>query len=238
MSMLLFAGDTHGHHAHLARIAQRHQPAAIIHVGDLGLTKPFADALADVRAICPVYFIAGNHDFDTIAHHDCLFSDTREWNLHGRVIEVDGVRIAGLAGNFQGRVWHPPKTPRFARRTAYLSICGQGNRWRGGLPLKRRGAIWREDYDALSEQRADVLITHEAPGCHRYGFDVLSELGGLMGCTHHVHGHVHDQYNTTLDNGVQVHGIGLRGIGDIQGHVIRKGEPDDARPGQRATVPI
>lgn len=236
MPMLLFAGDTHGHHAHLAAIAQHHQPAAIIHVGDLGLTRPFAEALGDVRGICPVYFIAGNHDFDTIAHHDCLFEDTDTLNLHGRIVEIDGMRIAGLAGNFQRRIWHPQHGIRFARRKEFLEVCGKGNRWRGGLPRKPRGAIWREDYDALAKQRADVLVTHEAPGCHRYGFDVLSELSGLMGCTHHVHGHVHEQYNATLDNGVQVHGIGLRGVDDIHGHVIRTGEPDDASLGQRATI--
>lgn len=218
--MLFFAGDTHGHHAHLAEITRRHRPAAIIHVGDFGLTQPFAEALADVRATCPLYYIAGNHDFDTVEHHDRLFEDTDQWNLHARVLEIDGVRIAGLAGTFLRRVWHPHHGVRFARRQDFLATCGKGNQWRGGLPRRVRGAIWPEDHDTLAEQRADVLVTHEAPGCHPYGFNALSALARLMGCTDLVHGHLHEQYSATLDTGLRVHGIGLRRVIDPQRRAI------------------
>lgn len=38
-----------------------------------------------------------------------------------------------------------------------------------------------EDFDALFDQGpADVLISHEAPSCHRYGFKVLDELAELL----------------------------------------------------------
>lgn len=45
------------------------------------------------------------------------------------------------------------------------------------------------------------LVTHEAPGCHKYGFDALSELAKMMGAKTIFHGHQHEQYTTTLPSG-------------------------------------
>lgn len=32
-------------------------------------------------------------------------------------------------------------------------------------------AIFPDTYNRLADLEADVLVTHEAPGCHRHGFD-------------------------------------------------------------------
>ena len=53
----------------------------------------------------------------------------------------------------------------------------------GGLPLRRRDAIFPEDLTALGRLRADVLVTHEAPSSHRYGLSASTwqrPLAGLV----------------------------------------------------------
>jgi hypothetical protein len=42
-------------------------------------------------------------------------------------------------------------------------------------------AIWREDIEALAAQRADVLVTHEAPSSHPSGVAVIDALARRMG---------------------------------------------------------
>jgi len=229
--MLLFAGDTHGQHQHLADVAVLENPDAIIHVGDFGLEVSYREAFEDVLAICPMYFVAGNHDFDNVRYHDNLLIGTEGFNLHGKVIEIAGLRVAGLAGNFQEKVWYPPAKPRFDRPQDFVRVCGKGNRWRNGLPLKTRGAIWWSEYERLAAMRADLLITHEAPGCHKYGFDVLTELAEFMGASMLVHGHHHERYVTQARAGLTVVGVGLRGVSRANGDCLRPGDIDDQREG-------
>ena len=221
-NQLIILGDTHGDHAHVAELARTHRPAAMIHVGDFDLETPFRQAFAEVLAICPLYFVAGNHDFDNEAYYDHLYQDTAELNLHGRVVEIAGKRVAGLAGNFQAKTWYPPDRPAKAQsRREFLHIMGKGNWWRGGLPLKRRGAIWPAEYDALAAKRADVLVTHEAPGCHRYGFDVLTDLAHAMGASTHYHGHLHVHYaDGPDDRGLTVRGVALGAAINEAGEVL------------------
>ncbi|MES1949753.1 metallophosphoesterase [Salinisphaera sp. S4-8] len=219
---IIVLGDTHGDHRHVIELAWRHRPDAMIHVGDFDLEQPFRQAFADVLVICPLYFVAGNHDFDDATYYDHLFHDTQQLNLHGRVVDVNGLRIAGLGGNFQSRIWYPPNVaPRFESRREFLRTCGKGNWWRDGLPLKRRGAVWPDEVENLATERADVLVTHEAPGCHRYGFQALTQLAHDLGARTIFHGHVHEQYTHEADErGVTVHGIALGGAVDLAGSVV------------------
>ena len=61
---IIVLGDTHGDHEHVIELARRHRPDAMIHVGDFDLQRPFHEAFGAVLDICPLYFVAGNHDFD------------------------------------------------------------------------------------------------------------------------------------------------------------------------------
>ena len=228
---VIVVGDTHGDHAHVITLAREHQPDAMIHVGDFDLEAPFTDVFAPVLEICPLYFVAGNHDFDNADYYDHLFQDTAELNLHGRVVDVLGLRIAGLGGNFQSRIWYPPDVEaRVKSRREFLRMCGKGNWWRGGLPLKRRGAIWANEVDNLATKRADLLITHEAPGCHRYGFEALTALAHSLGARALYHGHVHVQYDHGPDErGLTVHGVALGAAMDLEGKILHWG-PRSQRP--------
>lgn len=52
---------------------------------------------------------SGNHDTDNVENYQNLFEDGlfKSRNLHGRIVEIDGLRFAGLGGVFRGEVWFP-----------------------------------------------------------------------------------------------------------------------------------
>ncbi len=90
--------------------------------------------------------------------------------LHARVVEIAGVRIAGLGGTFRPRIWEPPEPPRVQRRAQLPEdLAGLGPGWRedhiGALihSLRRNGDLDPRTTNISAGQRADVLVTHEGP---------------------------------------------------------------------------
>jgi hypothetical protein len=112
--------------------------------------------------------------------------------LHGKVLDLDGIRVAGLGGNFMGRVWAPPSTASFSSKTVAMKRGPYA--WRDGQRQspKLNGAIYPADVAVLAEMRADILVTHEAPSCHPFGWDALDQLARDMGVVRSFHGHTHD----------------------------------------------
>ena len=231
--MILFCGDTHGQFEHIIEAVQAHRPAAVILLGDVQAKRPLEVELASIRDKTEIWFIHGNHDTDSEADHDHLFGCAlAERNLHGRVAEVAGLRIAGLGGVFRGKVWTPPAPATFENPQQYLAQCGKGNFWRDGLPLKHRSTIFPVDYGSLAGEQADVLVTHEAPSSHPHGFAAIDELARRLGVTSSFHGHHHDRLDYRAGRprlGFDAFGVGLRGITDQDGRVILVGEIDEAR---------
>ena len=181
---------------------------------------------------------AYNHDTDSDADYDNLFeSELADRNLHGRVVEIAGLRVAGLGGVFRGQIWMPPALPLYDSQGEFHRCCGKGNRWRGGMPRKHRSTIFESDWRSLASKRADILITHEAPGCHHHGFEALNELGRAMRVSRIFHGHQHDRldYSDQFDRlGHQAFGVGFCGITDQDGREIRPGDFDQNRTGRQA----
>tara|TARA_R110001599_G_scaffold127379_8_gene300746 strand:+ start:10730 stop:11440 length:711 start_codon:yes stop_codon:yes gene_type:complete len=227
---LLFAGDTHGALTHLERLKTS---LPIIHLGDVApLHGRLIEALSPTLAE-RFWFIPGNHDFDKQLYMDQLMSGgLEERNLHAVVREISGIRVAGLGGVFMQRVWHPGLgPPKFATRESYISQLPKKDRHR--LPMTVAGAVWFEDYEALFDQKADILVTHEAPGCHRNGFDDLDSLADAMGCRLIVHGHHHQYYQTSVNQGrTRVLGVGYRGVCDVEGNRLIPGTYDEQRMGK------
>ena len=103
--MIWFLGDPHGRFDHIISLVKLHQPAAIVFLGDLECGLPLNVILKPILDLTQIWFIHGNHDTDTQAHWDNLTqSGLGHRNLHGRVVEIDGVRIAGLGGTFESPV--------------------------------------------------------------------------------------------------------------------------------------
>jgi hypothetical protein len=145
-------------------------------------------------------------------------------NPHGRVVEVAGQRIAGLAGVFRGQIWAAPGKPQYASKEVYLARCGKGSRWRNGMPRRHRSTIFPDDYQTLLTEQAGILVTHEAPSCHPHGFREIDDLARGLGAKTTFHGHHHEQidYNQKAIGqlGFTPYGVGYCGIRDQFGMTV------------------
>ena len=233
--MILFLGDTHGRFAHVLEVVQQAQPAAIVFLGDLQAQRPLHEELAAIVDSTAIWFIHGNHDTDSNADYDHLFgSALAERNLHGRVVEIDGQRIAGLGGVFRGQVWMPPGPWAYESPSDFAEHCGKGNLWRGGVPRRHRSSIFPSDFQAFAGLRADILVSHEAPSAHPNGFSAIDELARSLRVRKAFHGHHHDRldYSAHAERlGFAAHGVGFCGVSDVDGRVLRAGDFDWRVPG-------
>lgn len=233
MGRILFCGDTHGRFAHVVKAVHEHQPAAVVFLGDLQPQRLLDKELEEILDLTEVWWIHGNHDTDSEEDYDNLFgSALADRNLHGRVAEIAGIRVAGLGGIFRGQVWLPPKPARFASPAQFTAQCGKGNLWRGGLPRKHWSSIFPSDYAALAAERAEILVTHEAPSCHPHGFSEIDELARKLGVHASFHGHHHDKpdYGNHRERlGFDAYSVGLCGITNDCGREIRAGDLDELR---------
>lgn len=178
-----------------------------------------------------VWWIPGNHDTDTEAFYDNVFmSELADRNLHGKVVDIAGVRIAGLGGVFRGRIW----SPHLAQWSVYspeelLENMPSRLRFRGGINLKHRSTIFPSLYMNLRMQQADILVSHEAPSCNRFGFTALDRLGRQLGIKKAFHGHHHDTYDYSPHFprlGFEAYAVGYRGVTNLAGEIIRAGDMD------------
>ncbi|QLB12252.1 Icc-related predicted phosphoesterase [Bisgaardia hudsonensis] len=227
--MILFAGDPHGSYSHLYPFVKEQSGVALVILGDLQLTS--AEELDNLSKYCDIWFIHGNHDSKTISAFDALWgTQWRERNIHGKVVEIQGVRIAGLGGVFRGQIWMPPNKPLFLDPIHYCQYCQQEKIWRGGLPLRHRTSIFPSDIETLEQQQqADILITHEAPKPHPSGFKVINRLAEKMAVKHVFHGHHHDSFNYDLSKKnihYKITSVGFRSLSDIDGNALLIGIDD------------
>lgn len=209
--MILFCGDPHGEFEHIIQHVQQSTPAAVIILGDLCLSQSFEQTFAPILERTDVWFIHGNHDTDEVRYHDHLFA-CPERNLHGRVVDIDGLKIAGFGGIFRSQVWYPPALPRYTTRKNFIAHCGKGNLWRGYLPRKHRSSIFPEDIQYFEGLKADILVTHEAPIAHPHGFLAIDELAQSLGAITIIHGHHHEPFNYN-DN--SAFNIGIHGLMEL-----------------------
>jgi calcineurin-like phosphoesterase family protein len=215
---ILFAGDPHRNFSPIIRACLTHPPGHLVLLGDLDCPRPITEIFAGPFAAgWRVHWILGNHDCETEAAYDNLVMNQPDGDLGFRVIDLDGVRVAGLPGVFKPSVWYPRsddgtnrvEPPRYQTREAFLAAQPKERWWRDGLPLWHRDTIFPDDFDRLAKQNFDVLVSHEAPSSHQHGFAVIDQLVASAGARLIVHGHHHDSYAATLPNGIAVRGLGL-----------------------------
>ena len=89
------------------------------------------------------------------------------------------------------------------------------------MSLKYKGAIWYDEFEVLKTLKADILVTHEAPGSHRHGFDVIGDLAVAMGVKNIFHGHLHENYAGTIKNNINVFGVADRAVADLVGNTLK-----------------
>lgn len=176
-----------------------------------------------------VAFIHGNHDADSYEHWTMLHDCGAALALHGQVLDLSGVRVAGLGGNFMGRIWSPPAQASFANK--HLAMNRGPYQWRDGQKPNPslNGAIYPDDVTMLARQRADILVTHEAPSCHPYGFEAIDGLARSLRVVRSFHGHQHDdrsdEYARLREKlGFDARAVEFCGIKNGLGQLIRSGE--------------
>lgn len=203
---LMFFGDPHGDFRPIIAAVQRYRPEAIILLGDVQARQPLHIELQSILDLTQVWYIHGNHDTDTDADYDNLWgSELADRNLHGRVVEIAGYRVAGLGGVFRGRIWDPgePKEKVQFRSPddllRYMTRRGApADLWRGGIARRHHSSIFQAEYEAMLALKADVLVSHEAPiaapsgyTSRHVGFQAIDDLALSLGATLAVHGHHH-----------------------------------------------
>lgn len=239
---VLYCGDPHGEFGQVIKAATELHASAVVLLGDVDAARPLWEELEPI--VDRLWFIHGNHDADTDANWLRITGkEIGHRNIHGRVVTLpDGTRLAGLGGVFREAVWYPglhgaAGDPKFRSRGEHGSATPKQNRWKhpdpahgavgaaGHPKLSDNGhrrhfaTIYPDELDRLADLRADVLITHEAPGYHPNGFEILDTLAQVMGVKATVHGHHHDCLDSSARwaaQGFASFGVGLRGVAAIE----------------------
>ncbi|SEF34408.1 metallophosphoesterase [Variovorax sp. NFACC27] len=193
---LMFFGDPHGDLEPVIAAVERFRPEAIVLLGDIQARRPLHIELGPILDLTEVWFIHGNHDTDSDADYDNLWgSELADRNLHGRIVEIAGFKVAGLGGIFRSKIWDPRqplKEAAFASADALRRSMRPEERWRDGIARRHRSTIFPDDYQPLLRSpSADILVTHEAPAAHPHGWQAIDGLAEALGVQLVVHGHHH-----------------------------------------------
>lgn len=217
----MFCGDPHGEFELIRGYGQNAD--VVVLLGDQTPAKALVDELGSVVAE-RAWFILGNHDGDSAGYLAAHRGDIWMRNLHAKVLDFDGIRVASLGGVFRGQVWEPrTEDVRFITREAMIEVTPFNKRFIYSLPERHWTSIFPEDFEALlAEAPADLLVCHEAPECHKHGFKEVGDLARALGVRTIVHGHHHRSYKDVIEGGITVHGVGIHGFqildaADIEG---------------------
>ncbi|SFQ67517.1 Predicted phosphoesterase [Variovorax sp. OK605] len=221
---LMFFGDPHGDLDPVIAAVERFQPEAIVLLGDIQTRRPLHIELGPILDLTEAYWIPGNHDTDSDADYDNLWgSELVTRNLHGRIVEIAGYKVAGLGGIFRSKIWdprRPTKEAAFQSSEAMRRTMKREERWRDGISRKHRSSIFPDDYQQLLRGGpADILVTHEAPSAHPHGWQAINELAEALGVQLVVHGH-HHQNIDYLAEGLMTAAAPFRAFGvDMGSHL-------------------
>ena len=236
-SGIMFYGDPHGVWWPLFDVVEHKKPDAIVILGDLVEPKRYPESVQVARdalnklldAGIDVRLISGNHDTDTVAAHDLVFEEFGAHLIDGKVVELGRkkLRVAALGGVFRGRIWYPRgvenggETAKFHSASGLLAATPKSERFRNRIPLKQHSTIFPETVRDLAQQKADILVCHEASSSHDFGFPVIDQLAADLGAKLIVHGHHHQAYSAHLKNGIRVRGVGMAEAWDLSESEIR-----------------
>ena len=214
--MILFVGDCHGDFEPMLEVAA--SATAVILLGDQEPLDDLASILGPEIAE-KTWWIFGNHDSDDpeyLTHHAYM----ADRNLHCRVVEIDGLRIAGLGGTFRSNVLGvdrqtplrdlPRIRPQDTRQS--LAMIRKDRK----LAPQDHTTIFPEDLNLMaglaSKTRVDVFISHEAPESHKLGYRILGDVARALKARLHIHAHHHERYDAMIDGGIRVAGVGMSGM--------------------------
>ena len=174
---IYFIADTHNNLAYNDKMKEEIKEAnecdCCILLGDHSAGD--LEAITSIVTV-PIYGILGNHD------HWHLFDSFNITDINGKVIEVKGVKIAGLAGSFKYK-----NSPSSCLYTHEESI---------------------NILDKL--EPVDILVTHDKAYLEESTDTVHNGLKGITYYLYknktplHIHGHIHEEKEYYLKNNTKV----------------------------------
>lgn len=195
----------------------------VLSAGDL--PTEYLDFLCTALNV-PIFYVRGNHDGDYPAGR---YAGSE--NVHGRIVEYQGIRIAGFEGSRRYKEGSCQYTERAMSRVVRVS-----------------------QVKALRLGRPDIVLTHAPPaGCHdghdvcHRGFQCFQRIIDSWQPRFLVHGHTHRHYgqemvstvgNTTVINAFPLYRFELPEVVPLSSHseAMRRTELRGARttlpPGQ------
>ena len=210
-NMILFTGDAHGDFVPV--IEEASEAPAVVLLGDQEPLNNLAVELGP--GVAPkTWWIYGNHDSDYLCYFES-HSPMADRNLHCRVVEIEGIRVAGLGGVFRAKKFRIDK----ATRLDEVDLdCPQDTR-EAWIRRRRSGRAYPADFTSIFPDdiktllslagQVDVLVTHEAPESHSFGFWLIGDIARAMGVKMLIHGHHHERYSATIVGGIRVEGLGM-----------------------------
>lgn len=192
---ILCIADAHGLLHHARDVLKNIPPQeynCVISLGD-----NYIDDLNIIKECVPtnVYGILGNHD-DYNALEKCNIT-----NIHKKIINIDGVKIAGFQGSNK---YKNVEYPSFTQEESILE-CNE-------------------------IEPADILISHTGP-YNLYNHDIAhTGLSGISNYIKknniilNIHGHMHDnmvKYSTNGTKVICVYGIAIVNTGDMSVNIIK-----------------
>ena len=228
----MFFGDPHGDLESVIAAVEHFRPEAIVLLGDIQARQSLHIELSSILDLTEVWFIHGNHDTDSDADYDNLWeSDLADRNLHGRIVEIAGYKVAGLGGIFRSKMWDPRQpieNAAFQSSDAMRRTMKREERWRDGISRKHRSSVFPEDFQQLLRSGpADILVTHEAPSAHPHGWQAIDELAEALGVQLVVHGHHHQNIDYVAE-GLVTTAAPFRAFGvDMGSHLAWPQDPQE-----------
>jgi Icc-related predicted phosphoesterase len=144
----------------------------------------------------PLAYVRGNHDFryEGSPPVGCI-------NLHGRILNLEGLRLLGL----EGSRWYNGGPVQYTEREMGRQIA------------RLRWALWRG-------KGVDLVVTHAPPRhihdaedpCHR-GFRCFNTLIRRYAPRYFIHGHIHEHFESPGD---RITRIGGTQVINVYGHYL------------------
>lgn len=213
----LVVGDMHGQLKTLWKALTEEQPDLLICTGDWG--DPGQIELADYCAIVeqvPVYSVYGNHDDLTLLRTLKNQDGSPVLLPHGEIVEVKGVRMAGISG-----IWAKShKKPYYITDEEVIAIA-----------------------EKLAGKNVTVLVTHgcpigladETPKGTRGGQRCFLDALKIVNPKAHLCGHLHKPQMRELKSGQLVLNVGSTALGD---YAVLEIEPEKVSVVKRVTASL
>ena len=217
---ILICGDAHGKFAHILDATERLDPQAVVLLGDMEFKRAAHIELAPIR--------------DRLLHprkprhrHRAGLGQPHEFGIgrsvyrrprrcpsrrHATGRSRRGVQRKGLGATLAA-------CPRKLRRLARVVAVGMAE---ARVDVSTRTPTpsvihFSRCLRPATAERADILVTHEAPYPHPHGRIAINELADALGVRLVFHGHEHNNLNYRelgFRLSYEIHGVGLRGSPD------------------------